>query len=62
MSTGVTYNVDKIGTSHQSKQRQKVKNSEGGFVIAGIKDILGAPVGDTLTLQNMVPNQLYRQK
>jgi GTP-binding protein LepA len=32
------------------KDRSGLLTGEVGFVIAGIKDIYGAPVGDTLTL------------
>ena len=50
MSTGVSYNADRVGSfTPKMKDRDKLRTGEVGFVIAGIKDIFGAPVGDTLT-------------
>jgi GTP-binding protein LepA len=50
MSTGRTYIADKLGIFTPKRQEQAVLNAgEVGFVIAGVKDIHGAPVGDTLT-------------
>jgi GTP-binding protein LepA len=50
MSTGVSYNVDRVGVyTPKMKDRDVLRTGEVGFVIAGIKDIYGAPVGDTLT-------------
>ena len=50
MSTGQNYYADQLGifTPKMHKQ-QSLKAGEVGFIIAGIKDIHGAPVGDTLT-------------
>ena len=51
MSTGDTYNADRVGSfTPKMEDRGELKTGEVGFVIAGIKDIYGAPVGDTLTL------------
>ena len=51
MSTGVSYNADRVGVyTPKMEDRDELKTGEVGFVIAGIKDIYGAPVGDTLTL------------
>ncbi|MBT8098608.1 MAG: translation elongation factor 4 [Gammaproteobacteria bacterium] len=51
MSTGDTYNADRVGSyTPKMTDRQQLGTGEVGFVIAGIKDIYGAPVGDTLTL------------
>jgi len=51
MSTGQAHLVDKIGIfTPKQTETKELKTGEVGFVIAGIKDILGAPVGDTLTL------------
>tara|TARA_R110002049_G_scaffold93308_1_gene230739 strand:- start:7892 stop:9682 length:1791 start_codon:yes stop_codon:yes gene_type:complete len=51
MSTGDSYNADRIGSfTPKMKDRETLQAGEVGFVIAGIKDIYGAPVGDTLTL------------
>lgn len=50
MSTGQLYQVDKVGF-FTPKRREVEQLSAGGvgYVIAGIKDVDGAPVGDTLT-------------
>jgi len=51
MSTGRSHEVDRVGCFTPKMIDQDVlKTGEVGFVIAGIKDIDGAPVGDTLTL------------
>lgn len=51
MSTGRTHLVDHVGIFTPKRQMTDSLNTgEVGFVIAGIKDINGAPVGDTLTL------------
>ncbi len=50
MSTGTSYNADRIGVfTPKMEDRDELRSGEVGFVIAGIKDIYGAPVGDTLT-------------
>ncbi|CCQ10750.1 Translation elongation factor LepA [Pseudoalteromonas luteoviolacea B = ATCC 29581] len=51
MSSGQAFQVDDIGifTPKQTKTGL-LKTGEVGYVIAGIKDIHGAPVGDTITL------------
>ncbi len=50
MSTGISYNADRVGVFTPKMEDRTVLNSgEVGFVIAAIKDIYGAPVGDTLT-------------
>lgn len=51
MSTGLTYEVDKVGIFTPKAQNTGILQAgEVGFVIAGIKEIKGAPVGDTLTI------------
>ncbi|RMG37708.1 MAG: elongation factor 4 [Gammaproteobacteria bacterium] len=51
MSTGRTYQVEKVGVFTPKREERKVLSTgEVGFVIAGIKEIDGAPVGDTITL------------
>lgn len=50
MSTGRTYPVDRVGVfTPKPKDTPSLAAGEVGFVIAGIKEIHGAPVGDTLT-------------
>ena len=52
-STGKIHQVDSVGVFNpKHTQADHLKAGEVGFVIAGIKDIQGAPVGDTLTLSN----------
>ncbi len=50
MSTGKSHIVDKLGVfTPKSLNKESLNTGEVGFVIAGIKDIFGAPVGDTIT-------------
>lgn len=50
MSTGRAYEVDGIGVFTPKRVATNIlKAGEVGYVIAGIKEINGAPVGDTLT-------------
>ncbi|WP_129778758.1 translation elongation factor 4 [Peristeroidobacter soli] len=52
-STGRAHTVDKLGRfTPKSKPTETLETGEVGFVIAGIKEINGAPVGDTITLDN----------
>ncbi|MDD2342166.1 MAG: translation elongation factor 4 [Tolumonas sp.] len=51
MSTGQTWGVDRLGISTPKQKDTLALNcGEVGWVVCGIKDIHGAPVGDTLTL------------
>jgi len=53
LSTGRSYGADRVGSfTPKMEDRQALETGEVGYVIAGIKDIYGAPVGDTLTLTN----------
>ena len=50
MSTGRVFQVESVGVFTPKRTEQPTLNAgEVGYVIAGIKDIDGAPVGDTLT-------------
>ena len=50
MSTGTSHNADRVGVfTPKMEDREALHAGEVGFVIAGIKDIYGAPVGDTIT-------------
>ncbi len=50
MSTGKSHQVDRVGIFTPKKvDTTALLAGEVGFVISGIKDIQGAPVGDTLT-------------
>ncbi|RLK50310.1 GTP-binding protein LepA [Alkalispirillum mobile] len=51
MSTQREFQVDELGFFTPKRVlRDKLATGQVGFVVAGIKDIDGAPVGDTLTL------------
>ena len=51
MSTGRSFEVDRVGCfTPKMIDKDELKTGEVGFVIAGIKEIDGAPVGDTLTI------------
>jgi len=53
MSTGRDFQVDGLGVfTPKREDREQLEAGDVGFLIAGIKDIEGAPVGDTLTLAN----------
>ncbi len=50
-STGESHLVTSIGVfTHKRLETDRLQAGEVGFIIAGIKDIQGAPVGDTITL------------
>ena len=52
MSTGRAHQVDKLGRfTPKSVPARELGPGDVGFVIAGIKEIDGAPVGDTITLE-----------
>jgi len=52
-STGRAHTVDKLGRfTPKSTASETLETGDVGFVIAGIKEINGAPVGDTITLDN----------
>ena len=51
MSTGRTHQVDKVGVfTPKRKETPSLRAGEVGWINASIKDVHGAPVGDTLTL------------
>ena len=51
MSTGQSFHADQVGVFTPKRQEKDcLMTGEVGFVVAGIKDIFGAPVGDTITL------------
>lgn len=53
MSTGKVHHVDEVGVfTPKRDKRSALTAGMVGYVIAGIKDIDGAPVGDTITLSN----------
>ena len=54
-SIGRSHQVDSVGvfTPHR-KETGALHTGEVGFVVAGIKDVRGAPVGDTIVLGNQM--------
>lgn len=60
MSTGRSFSVKQIGIFTPRRMECDVLScGEVGFLVAGIKDIFGAPVGDTVTLaDNPAPTPL----
>jgi len=61
MSTGRDHLVDEVGVFKPKRTAQKVLNAgEVGYVISGIKDLGGAPVGDTLTLAENPASEVLR--
>ncbi len=52
MSTGRSHQVDRLGRfTPKPVTRAELGTGEVGFIIAGIREIDGAPVGDTITLE-----------
>jgi len=52
MSTGRSHQTDRLGRfTPKMEDREVLNTGEVGFMIAGIKEIDGAPVGDTVTLE-----------
>ena len=50
MSTGKSFYAEKLGVyTPKQLEKQQLNTGEVGFIVAGIKDIFGAPVGDTIT-------------
>ena len=50
MSTGKSFITEKLGVyTPKQLERSELHTGEVGFIVAGIKDIFGAPVGDTIT-------------
>jgi GTP-binding protein LepA len=53
MSTGRSHQIDKLGRfTPKSVVLRELGAGEVGFVVAGIKEIDGAPVGDTITAES----------
>ena len=53
MQSKTNYIVEQLGVfSPRSEVRNKLSSGEVGFVVAGIKELESAKVGDTITLQN----------
>jgi GTP-binding protein LepA len=51
MASGNQHQVEQVGVfTPKREQRDRIGVGEVGFLVAGIKDVHGAPVGDTITL------------
>ena len=51
MASGATYNADNLGVfTPATEKRESLEAGEVGFIIAGIKELQAAKVGDTVTL------------
>jgi GTP-binding protein LepA len=59
MATNTTYGIEHMGVfAPKSTPRDTLRAGEVGFVICGIKELHAAKVGDTLTLEKKLPNNL----
>jgi len=59
MATNAVYPADQLGVfTPKSEAREQLNAGEVGFVIAGIKELAAAKVGDTITLEKKLPNNL----
>ncbi|RYG12387.1 MAG: elongation factor 4, partial [Burkholderiales bacterium] len=59
MATGTVYNADNLGVfTPANESRQSLEAGEVGYIIAGIKELQAAKVGDTITLEKKLPNNL----
>jgi GTP-binding protein LepA len=59
MATNAVYNADNLGVFTPANQpRESLNAGEVGYIIAGIKELAAAKVGDTITLEKKLPNNL----
>jgi GTP-binding protein LepA len=57
MATNTVYGIEQLGVfTPKSSPRDSLKAGEVGFIIAGIKELNSAKVGDTVTLEKKLPN------
>ena len=57
MATDTVYPLEQLGVfTPKSVAREALKAGEVGFLIAGIKELQAAKVGDTITLEKKLPN------
>ncbi len=57
MATATAYNADGLGVfTPANEPREALHAGEVGYVIAGIKELQAAKVGDTITLEKKLPN------
>ena len=59
MATNTVYNADNLGVfTPATEPRPSLEAGEVGYIIAGIKELQAAKVGDTITLEKKLPNNL----
>ena len=59
MATNAVYNADNLGVfTPANETRESLEAGEVGYIIAGIKELQAAKVGDTITLEKKLPNNL----
>lgn len=59
MATGAAYEANQVGVfTPANSPRDSLKAGEVGYIIAGIKELKAAKVGDTITLEKKLPNNL----
>ena len=59
MATETVYNADNLGVfTPANEPRESLEAGEVGYIIAGIKELQAAKVGDTITLEKKLPNNL----
>jgi len=59
MATEAVYNADNLGVfTPANEPRDSLQAGEVGYIIAGIKELQAAKVGDTITLEKKLPNNL----
>jgi GTP-binding protein LepA len=59
MATNTVYNADNLGVfTPANVSRESLEAGEVGYIIAGIKELQAAKVGDTITLEKKLPNNL----
>ncbi len=57
MATGAVYEADNLGVFTPANQpRDALAAGEVGYIVAGIKELQAAKVGDTVTLEKKLPN------
>ena len=57
MATGAAYEANQLGVFTPANQpRDILRAGEVGYIIAGIKELKAAKVGDTITLEKKLPN------
>jgi GTP-binding protein LepA len=60
MASNATYQAEQLGVfTPKSEQREELRAGQVGFVIAGIKELKAARVGDTITIAAKTPSTPY---